>query len=184
MKIYTKTGDQGQTSLLGGSRVSKSHIRVETYGTLDELNSYVAHLKDHLNVNRFDESVIEVLHRVSKDLFDIGSLLALAKEDYKGKMAQFDPASIRLLEDQIDQMDESLPRLRAFILPGGHPLVSLCHICRTVCRRAERTMVALNEAYPIDGEYMIYINRLSDYLFTLARFIAQEYGIEEDKWRD
>lgn len=184
MKIYTKTGDEGKTSLLGGSRVSKSHIRVEAYGTVDELNSFVAHLKDKLKIERFDETVTETLHRVNKDLFDIGSLLALEHDKYKGKMASFDPESIAMLETQIDRMDEVLPKLRAFILPGGHPLVSMCHICRTVCRRAERVMVLLHEKYPIEPQYIVYINRLSDFLFTLARYIARACNVDEDKWHD
>lgn len=184
MKIYTKTGDEGKTSLLGGSRVSKSHIRVEAYGTVDELNAFIAHLKDKLRIERFDESVTETLHRVNKELFDIGSLLALEHDKYKGKMASFDPESIAKLESQIDRMDEVLPSLRAFILPGGHPLVSLSHVCRTVCRRAERVMVLLHEKYPIEPQYIVYINRLSDYLFTLARYIAHGYNVEEDKWHD
>lgn len=184
MKIYTKTGDKGQTSLLGGTRVSKSDIRVEAYGTVDELNAFIANLKDILNIDRMDEEVISCLHKINKNLFDIGSLLALESEKYKGKMAQFDPKSIQVLEQQIDMMDETLPKLRDFILPGGHPSVSLCHICRTVCRRAERRIVALAENVPVEEDYMIYINRLSDYLFTLARYIAYTFNVEEDRWHE
>src|SRR5690554_3894772 len=184
MKIYTKTGDQGLTSLLGGSRVSKAHIRVEAYGTIDELNANVAHLKDKLKIDRFDEPVTALLHQVNKHLFDIGSLLALENDKYKGKIASFDPESITLLEKQIDYMDEKLPPLRAFILPGGHQMVSWCYVCRTVCRRAERTMVRLHEEEPIQPDYIAYVNRLSDYLFTLARYIAVTYNVEEDKWKN
>lgn len=182
MKIYTRQGDQGQTSLLDGSRVSKSHIRVEAYGTIDELNAHVAHLKDVLNIDDMDESVIECLHRVSRDLFDIGSLLAVDNEDYHGKLAKFDPEAILILEKEIDRMDEALEPLRDFILPGGHPLISQCHICRTVCRRAERRVVTLAEKAFVEDDHLVFLNRLSDYLFTLARYIAFEYGVEEDKW--
>ena len=184
MKIYTKTGDTGQTALLGGNRVSKSDVRVEAYGTIDELNANIAHLKDMLNIDCIDESIIECLHRVNKDLFDIGSLLAVADDSYKGKMAQFDPESIHMLENHIDEMEENLEKLRDFILPGGHPLISFCHICRTVCRRAERRIVALAENASVEKDHLIYLNRLSDYLFILARHIAHEYGVEEDKWHE
>jgi len=182
MKIYTKTGDKGHTSLLGGSRVSKSHIRVEAYGTIDELNTFIAHLKDKLNIDGIDETVVECLHRINKDLFDIGSLLAVETDSYKGKMAQFDPESIQMLEHQIDEMNASLEKLKDFILPGGHPLISFCHICRTVCRRAERRTVDLAEKVGVEEDHIVYLNRLSDYLFTLARYIAHEYDVEEDKW--
>ena len=184
MKIYTKTGDKGKTSLLGGDRVSKSHVRVEAYGTVDELNSFIAHLKDKLKIEIFDEATIECLNRVNKDLFDIGSLLAVQPDSYKGKMASFDTKSILMLEEQIDKMDNSLEKLQDFILPGGHPLVSFCHICRTVCRRAERRIVALAEDDWVDDAHITYFNRLSDYLFILARYIAHEYGIVEDKWHE
>ncbi len=184
MKIYTKSGDEGLTSLLGGTRVSKSHIRVEAYGTVDELNAHLAHLKDQLTFERFDENIITLLHDINKWLFDIGSLLALEHDNYKGKIAAFNPQSITQLELQIDQMTEVLPPLRAFILPGGHPQVSFCHICRTVCRRAERKIVALHEQSRIDTTYIIFMNRLSDYLFTLARYIAWTYNVEEDKWHE
>lgn len=184
MKIYTKTGDKGQTSLLGGTRVSKADIRVEAYGTVDELNAFIANLKDLLNIDRMDEQVVSCLHKINKELFDIGSLLALESEEYKGKMAQFDPESIVVLEQQIDWMDDKLEKLRDFILPGGHPLVSSCHICRTVCRRAERRVVALAEEVAVNEDYITYLNRLSDYLFTLARYIALEYDVEEDRWHE
>ena len=184
MKIYTKTGDAGKTSLLGGTRVSKSHIRVEAYGTVDELNAHLAHLKDKLNIEGFEEPIAEKLHKINILLFDIGSLLALENDKYKGKIATFDPDSSIFLEEQIDQMEKVLPPLRAFILPGGHPLVSFCHICRTVCRRAERSMVALHEQYPIDVAHIVFMNRLSACLFTLARYIAWRYNIEEDKWHE
>ncbi len=184
MKIYTKTGDLGQTSLLGGTRVPKSHIRVETYGTVDEVNAHIAHLKDLLQANNFNTESISILHRINKNLFDIGSLLALENDNYRGKIAEFDPGSITLLEKQIDSMEKVLPQLRDFILPGGHPHISQCHIARTVCRRAERCMVALSETQPVNPDHIRYINRLSDYLFVLARYITLEYGVEEDKWHE
>lgn len=184
MKIYTKTGDKGQTSLLGGTTVSKSNIRVEAYGSIDELNAFVAHLKDQLKVERLEDEVLECLDHINKVLFDIGSLLAMESDKYRGKIAEFYPESTKMLENQIDQMDQSLVKLRDFILPGGHPLVSFCHICRTVCRRSERRIVALSEVVEVDNTHIEFINRLSDYFFVLARYIANKLGVEEDKWHE
>lgn len=181
MRIYTKKGDQGHTRLLGGNKVPKSHVRVEAYGTVDELNATIAHLHDLLKAEGFDENQIVFLQQLIKELFNLGSLLATG-ENYRGKSVDWDDKAVERIEKHIDEMDEQLPPLRNFILPGGHELISYCHICRTVCRRAERRMVALDLAEEVDPRHLKYLNRLSDYFFTLARFISSHLGIEEEKW--
>lgn len=177
MKIYTKTGDAGQTGLFGGSRVSKSHIRVEAYGTVDELNAFIGLLHDSLS----DEPVRELLRQVQHRLFSIGATLAA---DPAGPPLPPDlkPEDIALLEEAIDTMTQALPPLRHFILPGGLPTVSLAHVCRTVCRRAERVVVALHEQATVPKEVLQYLNRLSDYFFVLARYLGHQAGADEIKW--
>ncbi|GAA5220511.1 cob(I)yrinic acid a,c-diamide adenosyltransferase [Membranihabitans marinus] len=182
MKIYTKKGDRGNTKLLGGTPVSKAHIKVDAYGEVDELNAHLAHLKDELRSIYFNEIYTTMLHRINVQLFDLGSLLAVDNSKYKGKLNQIKDDDIEELEEGIDDMEEGLDSLKNFILPGGHPLISLCHICRTVCRRAERKVVLLSEQENLNSIYIKYLNRLSDYLFTLARFIAVELDVEEEKW--
>lgn len=180
MKIYTKTGDAGKTSLLSGSRVSKSHIRINTYGTIDELNSHIGLLRDQpVNVGRKD-----LIIDIQDKLFTIGSLLASdpAKPipDYVPKL---DKEHIFTLERAIDQMEVSLPEMKNFILPGGHQSVSFCHIARCVCRRAERLVIELQEEELVNEIIIIYLNRLSDFLFVLARKMSQELNAEEIPWR-
>lgn len=181
MRIYTKKGDQGNTRLLGGDKVAKSHVRVEAYGTVDELNATIAHLHDLLKAENFDENQIVFLQQLIQELFNLGSLLATG-ENYKGKSVKWDDDAVERIENHIDEMNEALPPLRNFILPGGHPFISYCHICRTVCRRAERRLVALDLAENVDPRHLKYLNRLSDYFFTLARLISSHLGIEEEKW--
>lgn len=181
MRIYTKKGDAGETRLLGGEKVSKNHVRVEAYGTVDELNAVIAHLYDLLKADDFDEDQIDYLHRVIRELFNLGSLLATGS-GYKGKTASWDENAVSEIERQIDALDKKLPPLRNFILPGGHVLISYCHFCRAVSRRAERRLVALDQAEGVDPIHLKYLNRLSDYFFTLARFVSAELGIEEVKW--
>ncbi len=177
MKIYTKTGDAGQTGLFGGSRVSKSHIRVEAYGTVDELNAFIGLLHDSLS----EEPVRELLRQIQHRLFSIGATLAA---DPTGPPLPPDlrPHDIALLEEAIDTMTQTLPPLRHFILPGGFPTVSLAHVCRTVCRRAERIVVALHEQEAVPEEVLQYLNRLSDYFFVLARYLGHLAGADEIKW--
>ncbi|MBX9850705.1 MAG: cob(I)yrinic acid a,c-diamide adenosyltransferase [Cytophagaceae bacterium] len=177
MKIYTKTGDKGQTSLLGGTRVSKSHDRLHAYGTIDELNSYIGLLADlEVNMKRKD-----LLHGIQNILFSLGSSLATEKESLKKQnIAESD---ITLLEKEIDSMEESLPPLKNFILPGGHTSVSFCHIARCVCRRAERHTIALRENIEVDDLIIQYLNRLSDYLFVLGRMMGKELDAEEIIWK-
>lgn len=177
MKIYTKTGDKGQTSLFGGARLPKNHIRIEAYGTVDELNSYIGLVRDVAE----NEAVKTVLKEVQDRLFTIGSNLA---SDPSKDMITPDiyPADITLLETEIDKMMAELPPLRSFILPGGHTTVSFCHIARCVCRRAERLVVALAENEKVEVIIIQYLNRLSDYLFALGRLLAKDLGVEEVKW--
>lgn len=179
MKIYTKTGDKGKTSLFGGSKVSKSSLRIESYGTVDELNSYIGLLRDQkVNHNRKEE-LVEIQDR----LFTIGSILATEPGNTKVKIPQLQATDIKFLEDNIDQMDEKLPAMKSFILPGGHESVSYCHITRCVCRRAERLVIELNEIDPVNELVYQYLNRLSDYLFVLARMMSSELGAEETPWK-
>jgi cob(I)alamin adenosyltransferase len=177
MKIYTKTGDKGQTSLFGGARLPKNHIRIEAYGTVDELNSYIGLVRDVAE----NEAVKSVLKEVQDRLFTIGSNLA---SDPSKDMITPDihQADITLLETEIDRIMAELPPLRNFILPGGHTTVSFCHIARCVCRRTERLVVALAENERVEMMIIQYLNRLSDYLFALGRLLAKDLGVEEVKW--
>jgi cob(I)alamin adenosyltransferase len=177
-KIYTKTGDTGETALFGGARVPKNHYRVESYGTVDELNSYIGLLRDLIPT---DEYRI-VLKNIQDRLFTIGAVLA--SDPSKPMMTpDVTPEDIELLENQIDAMEESLPALKNFILPGGHSTVSFCNIARTVCRRAERLVVGLDAVEKIDPLSIKYLNRLSDYLFVLGRKVGQDLGAEEIIWK-
>lgn len=177
MKIYTKTGDKGQTSLFGGARLPKNHIRIEAYGTVDELNSYIGLVRDVTE----NEQIKLVLKEIQDRLFTIGSNLASdpSKNIITPDVYQKD---IELLESEIDRMTAELPPLRSFILPGGHTTVSFCHIARCVCRRTERLVVALAENENVELVIVQYLNRLSDYLFTLCRMLAKSLDVEEVKW--
>ena len=177
MKIYTKTGDKGQTSLFGGARLPKNHIRIEAYGTVDELNSYIGLVRDVAG----NEQVKEVLAAIQDRLFTIGSNLASdpSKDIITPDVYHSD---IELLEREIDRMTSELPELRSFILPGGHTTVSFCHIARCVCRRTERMVVALAENEKVELIIIQYLNRLSDYLFTLGRLLAKDLKVEEVTW--
>jgi len=178
MKIYTKTGDKGLTSLIGGTRVAKHHLRIESYGTVDELNSYIGLIRDQDIVAKHKELLKEVQDR----LFTIGASLAADPEKSKMKIPDLHTEDIELLEKEIDRMDAELPPLRHFILPGGSNVVSFCHIARCVCRRAERLSVHLSEDSFVEEKVIIYLNRLSDYLFTLGRKIGNEQQIVENEW--
>lgn len=177
-KIYTKTGDKGETSLFGGMRLPKHHIRIEAYGTVDELNSYIGLIRDNLE----EKSMRSLLKEIQDRLFTIGSNLASDPEKNM-TTPDINPSDIELLEKEIDQMEAELPPLKNFILPGGHPTVSYCHIARCVCRRAERNMVQLSETSTVEGILLQYINRLSDYLFVLGRYVALKLGVEEITWQ-
>jgi cob(I)alamin adenosyltransferase len=176
-KIYTKTGDKGDTSLFGGKRLPKNHLRIETYGTVDELNSYIGLVRDVLENEKFRS----VLKEIQDRLFTIGSNLASdpAKSMITPDVLESD---VELLEKEIDRMNENLPDLKNFILPGGHQYVSFCHLARCVCRRAERLVVALNLEEKVEPIIIHYLNRLSDYLFVLSRQISCDLGVEEIPW--
>lgn len=179
MKVYTKTGDKGTTALLGGTRVSKAHLRLEAYGTVDELNSYMGLLRDQeVNTGRS-----ELLKQIQDRLFTLGAQLATAPDKNVRKVPDLHESDLEVLEKAIDQMEERLPPLKYFILPGGHQAVSFCHIARTVCRRTERATVALNEQEAVADIMIRYLNRLSDYLFVLARKMGQELQAEEVSWK-
>jgi len=185
MKIYTKTGDSGETSLFGGKRVKKYNLRIESYGTIDELNSHIGLIRDQ----KIDEVTFISLIKIQKELFSIGAMLAtpLEKEKLKsGKNRLQSPIigidEISFLEMEIDNMESTLEPMTNFILPGGHPSVSICHIARSVCRRAERIMVQLNEIEGVEINILTYINRLSDYLFVLARKLSMVNGAQEIPW--
>ena len=178
MKIYTKTGDIGETSLFGGRRVSKSDLRIETYGTTDELNSWIGLLRD-VNTN---EKERELLKEIQDRIFTLGAELAADPENQKLKTPDLHESDIEALEQAIDAMDTVLEPLKNFILPGGHVHVSYCHIARTVCRRAERMTVHLHSISEVDPLIIKYLNRLSDYLFTLGRKMAKDLNAEEVNW--
>lgn len=177
-KIYTKTGDAGETALFGGQRLPKSHLRIEAYGTVDELNSYIGLVRDVST----DDHTRQVLKEIQDRLFMVGANLA---SDPSKNLSPPDItlADLKLLENEIDRMDESLPPLKNFILPGGHTSVSFCHIARCVCRRAERLAVALHQEEPVEDSVLQYLNRLSDYLFMLARKTSQDLGVGEVVWK-
>jgi len=179
MKIYTRTGDAGQTSLLGGTRVPKHHLRIEAYGTLDELNSHIGFVRDQGLSDDSTAQLIEIQDRI----FTLGSHLASDPEKGKAKIPDLKPEDIEFLELAIDAMNEQLPEMRHFILPGGHPAVSACHIARCVCRRAERLIVHLSEISPVEASVIQYINRLSDYLFVLSRKISSDFNANETPWK-
>ena len=178
MKIYTKTGDKGYTSLIGGVRVPKYHLRIESYGTVDELNSYIGLIRDQPIADNYKE----VLKEVQDRLFTIGSALASDPEKSKMKIPDLKQEDIDLLEVEMDLMDEVLPVLKHFILPGGSISISCCHVARCICRRAERITVQLSEESFVDEKIIIYLNRLSDYLFVLARKLCFDDALEENIW--
>ncbi|MDR6564305.1 MULTISPECIES: cob(I)yrinic acid a,c-diamide adenosyltransferase [unclassified Arcicella] len=179
MKIYTKTGDKGTTSLVGGTRVSKTELRIEAYGTVDELNSYIGLVRDQ-TVN---EKRKNILKEIQDRLFTIGSILASEPEQTKKRLPDLLESDIELLENEMDTMDHDLEPMRYFILPGGHQSVSFGHLARTVCRRAERIVLRLSEESEVNDLVIRYLNRLSDYIFVLCRMMAKELGIEEVAWK-
>ncbi|MFH1161467.1 MAG: cob(I)yrinic acid a,c-diamide adenosyltransferase [bacterium] len=177
-KIYTKGGDKGETFLLGGTRVSKGHERVEAYGNLDELNSFIGLIRDQ-DINAHYRGI---LGRIQEVLFISEALVACDPEKETHSLPVFHDDDVLILEKEIDAMNGELPELRNFILPGGHPVTSYCHITRTVCRRAERSLIRLSRNSPVDEIIIRFINRLSDYLFVLARKTAKDLGAEERYW--
>ena len=185
MKIYTKTGDKGTTGLVGGKRIPKHDLRIDCYGTIDELNSYLGLIRDQEISTDHKTTLLDIQNQ----LFVIGSLLAtdpkLLKEESKRKrlgITFLNPEAITYLETEIDVMNNELPPMTHFILPGGHQTVSFCHIARCICRRAERSISKIHIEYPTQPEILIYLNRLSDFIFVLARKLSIELNAEEIKW--
>lgn len=185
MKVYTKTGDKGTTALFGGTRVSKDHIRIESYGTVDELNSYIGLVRDQDMNTHYKDILVEIQDR----LFTIGAILATPPEkevmkngELRLKKLGIVESDIELLENEIDSMESELPPMTHFVLPGGHTTVSYCHISRCVCRRAERLAVHLSHNEPVATIAIKYLNRLSDYLFVLARKLSHDLQAKEVQW--
>jgi len=178
MKIYTKTGDKGQTSLIGGTRVPKFHLRIDTYGTVDELNSYIGLIM----CQEINAQYKKLLKEIQDRLFTIGASLAADPEKSTMKIPDLNDSDITLLENEMDSMNELLPPLKHFVLPGGNTVVSYCHIARCVCRRAERLTVELAGNSFVEERVTIYLNRLSDYLFVLARKLNMDFEAEENIW--
>ena len=179
MKIYTKKGDKGKTQLLGGSIVSKNHIRLECYGNIDELNAFIGNIYDQ----QLSKQHKSILLAIQNQLFNLGSIISFDGKKQKMDLPNISETNIKVLEDEIDKMDAYLPKLKSFILPSGHPIASKCHIARTICRRAERNLVALAEATETNPLHLKYLNRLSDYLFVLARDILFSSGSKETQWQ-
>ena len=188
MKIYTKTGDKGTTSLIGGTRVSKDDVRLEAYGTFDELSAFIAVLSDSEDVERHE---IEVMDKIQNCLLVLESCLALesqrddetTRQQVKKYIPEITEADVKFLEDEIDAMNLQLEPLRHLIIPGGNILSSRCHVCRTVCRRAERRLVEMGREYEVDENIRRFVNRLSDYFFTLSRLYMKRVGVEEKPWK-
>jgi cob(I)alamin adenosyltransferase len=178
-RVYTRRGDAGETSLAGGQRLPKNDLRIEAYGAVDELNSFIGLARE--SAHELPE-LHEILGRVQHELFNLGSLLATMPEDVHPKQARITAADSEQLEREIDRMNEGLPPLRSFVLPGGSRLNAELHICRTVCRRAERVMVALNTQAPVDAVGLKYLNRLSDALFVWSRWASHRLGVPEILW--
>ncbi|AUP78190.1 cob(I)yrinic acid a,c-diamide adenosyltransferase [Flavivirga eckloniae] len=185
MKIYTKTGDKGTTALFGGTRVPKHHIRIESYGTVDELNSHLGLIRDQDIHQQYKDLLIHIQDR----LFTVGAILATDPEKAilkSGKerlnIPKISTENIERLEKEMDAMNTELPPMTHFVLPGGHQTVSFCHIARCVCRRAERLATSLNDIEPVEPNTLMYLNRLSDYLFVLARKLSFDLQANEIKW--
>ena len=182
MKIYTKNGDQGNTQLVDGSSVNKSDLRIESYGTVDELNSQIGVLRSSLQGHRLADPLDEYLDQIQVWLFQLGSQLACTDSELAKQLPNLSDSEIQSLEAQIDNMDGKLPKLKNFILPGGHAMAAQAHICRVVSRRAERHCVHLNQINPLGTPAIPFLNRLSDYFFVLARFINHETGTDSKEW--
>ncbi len=178
MKIYTKKGDKGETGLIGGKRIAKNDLRISAYGTIDELNAFIGLLRDSIKNSKYNSQLIDIQNK----LFTAGSILAVGEDGSKMQIPSLRTEDIEALESWIDEMDEFLPEMKSFVLPGGHVHISYCHIARTVCRRAERLIVELSSQVEVDEVLLSYFNRLSDYLFTLSRTMAYDLNIKEIPW--
>ena len=181
MKIYTKTGDKGTTSLIGGERVSKCDLRVEAYGSVDELTAHIALIADTIAENEGLKAQVEELRQIESQLMTVAALLAVGCGG-EGKIAPIAEERVEMLERAIDAMQSRIPAITKFTIPGGHRWVSMAHICRTVCRRAERAALRAAEVTEVDASATKYLNRLSDYLYALGRYITEHLGVEEILW--
>lgn len=178
MKIYTKKGDKGHTSLMDGEIVKKHNLSVDAYGTIDELNSFIGLLKDYL----IDNKIKVILNNIQHNLFSIGSVLAAGKNNIKSSKVKIDKKDVLDLESHIDKLNEDLPELKNFIIPGGLKTSSYSHVCRSICRRAERKISELNKDISVDSNILAYVNRLSDFFFILSRHLKHSEGISESNW--
>lgn len=182
-KVYTRTGDKGNTHLAGGQSIAKTAERIEAYGCVDELNSHLGLVAEALR----EETALEILHgqilRIQNALFDLGSQLAVLPEDRRENTPVINEEDVKRLEDEMDEMNEGLPALTSFILPGGGELSARLHVARTVCRRCEREIIRLANLEELDGTEIPYVNRLSDWLFVASRYAAYKQGIEETLWK-
>lgn len=181
-RIYTKTGDQGETGLVGGQRVAKDAQRIEVFGTVDELNSFVGLARISARESGLNE-LESIFERIQHELFNLGSVLATLPQDLHPNQPRITKEAIEQLEREIDQYNTTLPALRSFVLPGGSRICAELHVCRTVCRRAERTLVTMKHAEEIPIEAMLYLNRLSDAMFVWSRWVNQALGVEEALWQ-
>ena len=181
MKVYTKTGDQGTTSLVGGERVFKTDERVEAYGSVDELAAFIALLTDHLRDDKGLEAQVRELERIASQLMTVAATLAVG-EGGSDKVKGIDVSAVKFLEEAIDRMQTSVKPITKFTIPGGHRAISLCHVCRTICRRAERAALRANAKYGVAPEVLMYLNRLSDYFYLLGRTLTEYYSVEEMLW--
>ena len=178
MKIYTKKGDSGHTSLIDGQIVNKHNLSVDAYGTVDELNSFLGLLKDYIK----DETIKDILNNIQPKLFSIGSILASGKNQNMLEKVKIEKKDVKYIEFHIDSMNNELPDLKNFIIPGGHKISSYSHVCRSICRRAERRISELNNEQSVDPNILSYINRLSDFFFVLSRYLMYSDKIEETRW--
>lgn len=181
MKVYTKQGDKGMTSLVGGERVFKTDERVEAYGAVDEMAAFAALLADNLRTDASLAEAVADLNRVLSQAMTVEALLATGEQG-KEKIPPLSPDAVSWLEGRIDAMQEALPPISKFTIPGGHPAVSMCHVCRTVCRRAERAALRADHAHGVDAAVLMWLNRLSDYFYLLGRTLTAHYKVEEILW--
>ena len=178
MKIYTRKGDSGHTSLIDGDIVNKHNLSVDAYGTIDELNSFLGLLKDYIK----DEKINDILNNIQIKLFSIGSILASGKKQNISEKVKIEKKDVEYIELEIDRLNKDLPELKNFVIPGGHKTSSYSHVCRSICRRAERKISELNNKSSVDSNIMAYVNRLSDFFFVLSRFLKYSDNVNESHW--
>ena len=178
MKIYTRKGDSGYTSLIDGDIVNKHTLSVDAYGTIDELNSFLGLLKDYIK----DDKVKDILNNIQIKLFSIGSILASGKNQNISEKVKIEKKDVEYIELEIDRLNKDLPELKNFVIPGGHKTSSYSHVCRSICRRAERKISELNNKSSVDSNILAYVNRLSDFFFVLSRFLKHSDNVSESHW--